>query len=216
MRKLVVFLCVVGLGAVRLSALDFGTPKVPSVSVSSASWNGKIAVVHFTKIKDEYHRVKELNETLAKNVEAVQKELLSMVSDFEKAGKEYRELVDKAANPALTDEAKKKIKAEADDKLMILQQKENALLDFKTNSEKRITKIGSEESAKILTTVRQKAGEVAKEQGFSIVLDADNPMVIYSEDSLDITDSVLKALNADQPKPVVAVPVTPAAASVKK
>jgi Skp family chaperone for outer membrane proteins len=178
--------------------------------------NGRIAVIYFAKIKDEYYRVRELNDALSKNIEAVQKEMLSMMSDLEKVGKEYRELVDKAANPALTDEAKKKIKAEADDKLMILQQKENALRDFKTNSEKRITKIGSKESAKILTTVRQKAGEVAKEQGFSIVLDADNPMVIYSEDRLDITDSTLKMLNADQPKPVEVVPVAPAATSVKK
>jgi Skp family chaperone for outer membrane proteins len=216
MRKLVVFLCIVGLGAARLSALDSGKTKVPSVPVPLLLENKGLGFVHFLEVKDKYYKINELNETLAKNVEAVQKELLSMASDLEKVGKEYQELADKAANPALTEEAKKKIKAEADDKLMILQQKENALLDFKTNSEKRISKIGSEGSAKILTTVRQKAGEVAKEQGFSFVLDADNPIVFYAADSQDITDLVLKRLNADQPKPVEVAPVTPAVASIKK
>jgi Skp family chaperone for outer membrane proteins len=216
MRKLVVFLCVVGIGVVRLSALDSGKTKAPAVSVSSVPESKSLGVVHFLKIKDECHKVKEFNETLKKNVEAVQKEMVSMASDLEKVGKEYQELADKAANPALTEEARKNIKTEAEAKLMVLRQKENALRDFGTNSEKRISKMGSEENAKILEMIRQKIKEIAQAQGFSIVVDADSPIVFYAADGLDITGPVIEVLNADQPKPAAIAPATSAVTSVKK
>ncbi|MDR1591183.1 MAG: OmpH family outer membrane protein [Puniceicoccales bacterium] len=202
MKKLVALLCVVGVG--YLSALDSGKTASDSGKVSlSASLPFKdIAIVHTSRIKDKYYKVKELNDILGKNIDAVQKELLSMASDFDKTRKEYQELIDRSENPALTEEAKKKVKTEAEDKLIALKQKENAILDFKTNSENRISKLSSEEGAKIVTMIRQKIENIAKTQGILCVLDSDSPGVLYGEDSLDITDNVIGALNADQPKPV--------------
>ncbi|MDR1906664.1 MAG: OmpH family outer membrane protein [Puniceicoccales bacterium] len=207
MRKLVAFLGVIGTGAIYLSATNSGKTKAdtPSASVSAMSKNKDIAVVHSLKIKSEYYKVKEFNDALAKNIDAVQKELFSMASDFDRIRKEYQELIDKSENPALTEEAKKKVRGEADDKLGILKQKENAILDFKTNSESRISKMGSEESVKIATVIRQKIGDVAKARGIAFVLDGDNPVVFYATDTLDITDNVIATLNADQPKPVITV-----------
>ncbi|MDR2812370.1 MAG: OmpH family outer membrane protein [Puniceicoccales bacterium] len=211
MRKLVVFLCVGSVGAMCLSALDSGKTKVntPAAPVATVPKNKDIAIVYASKIQSKYHKVEALNDILKKNVDAVQKELISMLSEFEKVRKEHQELVNKAKNPALTEEAQKKIQAEADDKSIILKQKENAILDFKNNSESRISKIGAEESAKIVTEVRQKIGNIAKDRGILVVLDADGPGVLYAEETLDMTDDVLEILNADQPKSVVTETVTP-------
>jgi Skp family chaperone for outer membrane proteins len=218
MKKLVALLCVIGVS--YLSALDSGktasdlgkAKAAPSVPLLSKD----IAIVRTSKIQSEYYRVKEVNDILEKNIDAVKKELASMVSDFDKTRKEYQELVDKSENPALTEEAKKKLKAEAEDKLIALKQKENAIRDFQTNSEKRISKMASDEGAKIVTTIRQKIETIAKALGIPCVLDSDAPGILYAADGLDITDRIIEALNADQPKPPAAVPATPAAAPVKK
>jgi Skp family chaperone for outer membrane proteins len=212
MRKLVVFLCVVGVRVAYPSAPDSGKAKAPLVSVSSAPW--KIAVVHLGRIKDGYSAVNALNENLKQNIEAAQKELLLQASDFEKTEKEYRELADKAANPALTAEARKELKEKADAALLALQYKGSTVQNLKTIFEDRVSKMGSEGSLKILKTIRQKTEEVAKEQGFSIALDADSPVVFCAVGCPDITDPVIEALNADWSKS--AAPAAPAATQPKQ
>jgi Skp family chaperone for outer membrane proteins len=172
---------------------------IPMLSVSPQN----VAVVPTRKIQSQYDKIKEATESVQKCIDPIQRELLSMVSDCEKVRKEYQELLEKAGNPALTEEAKKKVKAEADEKLGALKQKELAVLDFKTNSENRISKMIEEENVKNVIVIKQKIGEIAKAKGISVVVDGDNPVILFSADALDITEIVITVLNADQPKIIV-------------
>ncbi|MDR1435158.1 MAG: OmpH family outer membrane protein [Puniceicoccales bacterium] len=199
MKKLVIFMGALGSGLMCLLAFDSTAKKDNSVA-ETAKFSQEIGIVHSLKITGEYYRIRKLNETLSSEFNAAQKELLSMANEFQKMGGEYEKLLEESQNPALTEEAKKKRKVQADEKLEILRQKELAIRDFKTNSENRITKTKMDEGSKISTMIKQKMKDVAKEKGISLLFDADNPVLFYAADSLDVTDSVIAVLNADQPK----------------
>jgi Skp family chaperone for outer membrane proteins len=219
MKRLVAFLCVVGAGIIYLSAL---APKVDdktkkeSVSAVSASLpslpSSNVAVVSSSRISSEYYKLKEGKDNWTKAIDAAQKELLAMASEFEKTRKEYQDLLDKATNPALTEAAGKKAKTEAEDIMEILKQKELAIRDFKANSESRIAKMISDENTKISLLIKQKTGEIAQAKGVTLVFDGDAPTIFFAAVELDITADVIAALNADQPK-VVQPKLIPAAAS---
>lgn len=218
MKKLITCACVAGVG---LSLLFAETKNKADVKDTSKANNAKktfpstkIGTVSSQKMMNEYYRVKELNERLSGDFNAAQKELISMISDYEKITKEYQELEGKVNNPALTEEGKKKAKAEAEAKLSVLQQKENAINDFKTNSEQRIAQMRMEEGAKLATTVKQRISETAQSMGLTMVIDADNPGIFYANAGMDITTKVLEKLNADQGKKVA--PVNTAAKTSKK
>jgi Skp family chaperone for outer membrane proteins len=220
MKKLVIFMGALGSGLVCLLAFDSAVKK-DSSAAATAKFSREIGILHSLKITEEYHRIRKLNETLSAEFNAVQKELLSMVNEFQKMGGEYEKLLEESRNPALTEEAKKKRKVQADEKLEILRQKELAIRDFKANSENRIAKTKLDEGGKISATIKQKVENIAKEKGISLLLDADNPVVFYAADSLDVTDSIIAVLNADQPKSEVQLQpkgqeAVTAATSVKK
>lgn len=205
MKKLITCACVAGVGLSLLFAETKNKTDVKDVSkINSAKVlpTTKIGTISSQKMMNEYYRVKELNERLSGDFNAAQKELISMVSDYEKIAKEYQELEGKMNNPALTEEGKKKAKAEAEAKLSVLQQKENAINDFKTNSEQRIAQMRMEEGAKLAATVKQRISETAQSMGLTMVVDADNPVVFYTDAGMDITSKVLEKLNADQGKKV--------------
>ncbi|MDR2200582.1 MAG: OmpH family outer membrane protein [Puniceicoccales bacterium] len=197
MKKWIACMGLVGVGIVYLLAFDAKSKKD---EVTSSLCSQGPAVIHSQKIANEYYRAKNLAESLTKNFNAAQKEFLSMLNDFEKMAQEYRDLEEKSGNPALTEEAKKKVKVEAEGKLEILRQKEHAIRDFKTNSENRLNEMRLEEGTKISATVRQKIEEVAKTKGLTLVIDGDSPLIFYSAGALDITEHVLGVLNADQPQ----------------
>jgi Skp family chaperone for outer membrane proteins len=162
----------------------------------------KIGFVSSQKLISDYWKVKELNEKLTIHINAAQKELLSMASDFEKVAKEHQELNEKSNNPALNEEAKKKLKAEAEGKLIALKQKENAIGDFKTNSERRIMEMKQAERDKITDIIKKTIETVARAEEYTAILDKANPAILFADESSEITDKVLEKLNVTQPKPV--------------
>jgi Skp family chaperone for outer membrane proteins len=227
MKKLVTSVGVVGVGIMCLLALDSkvddrakkgdaapaplaldpkgGGQVKKEDAVSAASLIPKavspanIAIV-FTSKLSEYYKAKEANESCAKAIDGVQKELLSMGTEYEKLLKEYMDLLEKSKNPALTEEAKKKAKEEAEKLGETLKIKEIAMRDFKAGSEGRIVKLVSDTKAEIIQTIKQKVSEVAKAKGTTLVLEGDGPFVWFTEGAFDITEDVLTALNADRPK----------------
>jgi Skp family chaperone for outer membrane proteins len=156
----------------------------------------KTGVISSAEITKSYSKLNDVNKSLLVQFEAAQKELFSMAADFEKRFKEYQELEEKSNNPALNGEAKKKLKMEAELALEGVKQKQNAINDFRVNSENRMTQMKLDESAKIMLTIKQEVETQAKKRGFGFVIDKDNPCFFYVDDTYNITEEVLKELNA--------------------
>ncbi|MDR1303263.1 MAG: OmpH family outer membrane protein [Puniceicoccales bacterium] len=170
---------------------------------AEAAFPNKIAVISIAKFGAEYYKAKEANENCAKAIEGVQKELLSMGADYEKNVKDYKDLKEKSENPALTEEAKKKAKVEAESLEEALKIKESAIRDFKVGSENRIVKMVSDAKTEIMQLVKQKIREIAEKKNVNFVFDSEAPGMLLVMGALDITEDVLVALNADRPPQVL-------------
>jgi Skp family chaperone for outer membrane proteins len=218
MKKLVVFLGVMGAGAIYLSATGSGKAKAdgtsapPSKAAECCKTAGdcKIGVVHLSRVSGEYYAVKKLRDELVAIVGAVQTELSSMSSDHRNVKEDCERLNEKLNNPTLTEEAKKNIREELARKLELMKQKENAMRDFGESSQRRVSEMESGETAKILATIKQTTGEVAKKRGILFVFDGNSPIVLFADGALDMTEEVLGLLNRDQPKKVATVPTAAA------
>ena len=62
-------------------------------------------------------------------------------------------------------------------------------------SQAEIEKKQQEMSAPIIAKVREVVKSIAKQKGYSLVLERNENIVIYSESKEDITDDVLKGIN---------------------
>lgn len=212
MNKLVTCACIATVGVAYLLAGDKTKTSKPTDQVTMTSSTGKIAFVDSQKLTEGYYRVKELNDALTIRLNAIQQELKSMFSEYEKVAKEYQELSEKANNPALTEEGKQKAQALASAKLEVLKQKESAVRAYREKAEDELVRQREDEGAKITDTIKKVIEEQAQLGGYSAVFDIATPSVVYHKEGLDITDPVLKILNIGQPKAVAASNTSVAAA----
>jgi len=89
---------------------------------------------------------------------------------------------------AMSDSAKR-------DKGQKLQEKMMKYQELLQKSNVEIQKKEQEMSEPIIKQIRGKVAEIAKKHDFSIVLEKNDNIVIYSDDKNDVTDEVIKAIN---------------------
>ena len=88
---------------------------------------------------------------------------------------------------ALSDSAKRDQGTKLQEKMMKYQE-----LLQKSNVE--IQKKEQEMSEPIIKDIRTKVAEIAKKRGFSLVLEKNDNIVIFSDDKTDVTDEVIKSI----------------------
>jgi outer membrane protein len=137
----------------------------------------KISYVNLGKVFDEYQKTKDFDEVL-------EKERKDKQAQREKMVKEIRKLKD--ALELMSKKAKEKKQTEIDQKIKKLQE-----FDREVNTElkqKRDSMV--REILKEIDTTIQEYGQKEK---YDMILDGRS--LLYSNDSIDITDHILKILN---------------------
>ncbi|MDR1366929.1 MAG: OmpH family outer membrane protein [Puniceicoccales bacterium] len=194
------FMSLVVVAMARLPAVDL--KNAVDVKTQSDVAKSGIKSVSSRQITDDYDQVKKTNEELAAVLKAVQSELTSMLVDYKETEKILEKTIEKISNPVLNEDGKKKLEADAQVLKVQLEQKGMALNDYKINSQNRILEMKQEKEAKIVDTIKRTIETVAEVEGYAVVVDADNPAILFCKKSCDITDKVLEKLNAAKPKPV--------------
>ncbi|MDR2377773.1 MAG: OmpH family outer membrane protein [Puniceicoccales bacterium] len=144
-------------------------------------------------------------EAMAKNLQQDgQKKMEELVS----ARKEIQEAAEKIDNPALTDEAREKMRAEVEKKADALHEKEMNLQRWREDSENRLGDTRSELLSKTIDELRVIASEIAQEKGATLVVNRTNPDILYAAPATDISDEMSTRLNRRYPvtAPAVASP----------
>lgn len=137
----------------------------------------KIAYVDLAKIFDNYEKTKAYDKTLEAGNVKFQEERNAKIDKI-------KELQGKAA--LLKDEEKKKAEAE-------IEKQKNEVLEFDRAQRTDLTKVRDEKVREILLEIEKTVSEHAKKEGISFVLN--NRILVYGQDTADITDPVLKKLN---------------------
>ena len=170
----------------------------------------KIAIIDLKKVFDGYYKTKQADAQLKERAADLDKARKGMVEDYQKAGEEYRKLVEGANDPVLSTEERDKRKTSAEKKLLELKEIEQSVNTFDRTSRTTLSEQQRRMRDRILDEVREIINTKAKAGGFTLVLDIaaessnQTPVIIYSNGENDLSDAVLSELNAKAP----AVPPT--------
>ena len=142
----------------------------------------KIAHVDLSRLFDNYQKTKEYDAVLQKESEGFQKERDGMIN-------KVRDAQGKLA--LLKEDEKQKLQADID-------KQKNDLIGYDKQKRTELAKKRDEKVREILLEIEKIVSEMAKKEGYDYVLN--DRVLIYGDQSQNITDKVLKALN-DSYKP---------------
>jgi outer membrane protein len=177
-----------------------------SASVFAAT--PSIGIVDEQEIFKKYAKATDLQAEIRKSEEAAQASINERVKAVEQLQSELQAIDKRAQDPMLSENGKKAVGAEFQQKSATFQQRRAELQNFVTEARNTIQQRVGELNKQIITDARAQAEKVAKAKGLNLIIG--KAPVLFSDASLDVTEDVLKELNTayKATAPAVAVPAT--------
>ena len=157
-----------------------------------------IYVVNMAEVYSNYYKAKEAAAQIKTSVDATNAELEKMNKQRQDLMKKIQEIQTKAQNPALAEDAKRKIlETEAQPIIVQIRQIEQNMENMRRTTAQKlqenaagIRKIHMQEISEIIKTV-------AKEKNAEYIIE--KTVCHFSKPEADITQDVIKAVNANAP-----------------
>ncbi|MGZ4963893.1 MAG: OmpH family outer membrane protein [Limisphaerales bacterium] len=165
----------------------------------------KIATIDLRKVFDSYYKTKQADEILKKEADDVQKERKDLIDKYKKLEDDWKALINRANDQALSSEERDKAKQQAERKLVELRETEQAVNEYDRVAQQKLFEKKKSKWDAIVTEIRQVVTIKCKGAGYNLVLDSsgdtmnNTPMVLYTDGQNDVTDMILKELNATAP-----------------
>jgi len=166
---------------------------------------GRIATIDLRKAFDGYWKKKEAENSLKDQKADIDKELKGMLDDLKKAKEAYQKLLNDANDQAVSSEERDKRKKLAEDKLKQCKDMEDTAVQYDRTANANLDERRKRVRDNILTEIKSMVNAKAKTAGFSMVLDTaaetinSTPVIIFSNNDNDLTDEILRQLNAGAP-----------------
>jgi outer membrane protein len=183
----------------------------------SALAQTKIATVDLRKLFDGYYKTKLAQAEIQERKLQLEKDDKSMLDDFKKANDGYQQLLAQANDQAISADERDRRKQSANDKLKQLQDRKTTIDQYERSAQSTLSEQLQRMRDKVLVDIQAAVSDRAKAGGYSIVLDsaaqstAATAIMVYHGSENDLTDEVLKQLNAGAPidtsAPAVTIPV---------
>jgi Skp family chaperone for outer membrane proteins len=177
----------------------------------------KIGTVDLRKLFDGYWKTRQVQTVLNDRKTQLDNDDKSMRDDLKKGSDEYQKLLAQANDQAISADQRDKRKQAAADKLKQLQDAKTTIDQFERQAQITLSEQGQRMRDNILSDIKAAVAAQAKVAGYSLVIDTAaetanaTTAVVYSSGENDLTDAVLKRLNAGRtdsttPAPVVTSP----------
>lgn len=187
---------------------------VSLVPLSTFGQQIKIASVDMSKLFSDYYKTKKAEEELKEKAASYEKELKVRVAEVQKIEEDGKKLQDEVENPALTEdkrgEKRKVLDTKKTEYRLIVQQ----LNELKQSREHELKDQQNRMRSTIVDEISKIIQDKAKRDGYMLVIDKTGLTLsgvssfVYVQDSLDITNDILKVLNANAPAKAATPPAT--------
>jgi outer membrane protein len=174
--------------------------------MSAPAWGqGRLATIDLRKVFDNYWKTKQADAALKDRAADIEKEHKSMLEDWKKAKEDYQTLLTEANNQTLSLEERDKRKKSAEDKFKQIKDSEDAIQQYERQARTTLDEQKKRMRDSILEEIRTTINGKAKAAGYALVFDTvaesvnNTPVVLYSNNENDITETVLSQLNAGAP-----------------
>jgi len=166
----------------------------------SATAQTKIASVDMGKVFNNYWKTKQAQSSLESRLTELRKEVKDMADGLEKTQTEYKQLLDQANDQALSDDERNKRKQAATDKAKEINNTKGALEQFQRQADAQLADQRQRMTSNLLTEIRAAVADQAKAGHYTFVLNsASSEIVVFNDNSTDLTELVSKQLNAGAP-----------------
>lgn len=178
----------------------------------------KIAVVDMQQVFKEYYKTKEADTRLKEVLASYQKEYQDMMADYQKSVDEAQKLRNDAQNNTLDqkvrDEKTKALQAKVQD----LQNTERKIREFDQTRRKQLDDQSTRMRKNIVEEITKVINSIGARDKYNIILDKSGmslngtPSALYVDGVSDVSDEIIKTMNASAPKGTApAAPAAPAA-----
>lgn len=172
---------------------------------ASTSAQVKIAVVDMKRAFEQYYKTKEAEVQIKAQGAEADKVYKGMLEDYKKANQEYKTLLDGSNDQAVSAEERDKRKNAAEKKLLDLQEIEKSVKQYESSARTNIGAMEKRMRDKIVDQIREVVNRMSKSGNYTLVLDVaavtayQTPIILFTDGQNDLTDAVLKELNATAP-----------------
>ena len=174
--------------------------------LSGSAWaQTRIGTVDLRKVFEGYWKKKQAEAQLKDRQTEMEKEDKNMLEDYKKMKDDYQNLLSSANDQAVSLEERDKRKKAAEDKLKQLKELEDTIRQYETQARNTLLDQSQRTRLKILDEIRNVVSAKARTAGYSLVVDTAaesanaTPVFLFTNNENDITDAILKELNAAAP-----------------
>jgi len=179
---------------------------VASFGAASAQAELVILTISVNRAAEQFYKVQNFLQELESSNKQAQEHVQSITNEGRGLEQEYKELADQANSDILTETARKDAAQDAQIKIKEIQQKQNELRQFALNVERQMAARQSTQMSLFTKEIMAVVSDVSKERNATLVLDTSGasqngmPVVLSSDDSIDITEEVIERINANKPE----------------
>jgi len=157
-----------------------------------------IGVVDVAKVFDEYHKVKDAKEKMAKSQKIFKEEMEIYQKELKELVDEFNEIQTKLKNPNLVSES---IRNQAQEKLKVIRAKESDVKQYQERTRATLRQREQNYLTQHTADIRNAITKVAAAKDLDLVLSsAGQQFVLFHKSTFDVTAAVSAVLNANAPK----------------
>jgi len=182
-------------------ALLFALPAAAQNSAAAP----KIATVDLEKICEKYYKWQLAKQVLSNDSVSLQHQLDELSDNARKTQDDYKKLRNAVDDPMISAETKQSREKQAREKLEELDNISATARDLKNQGQQKLAVEEQRLTDQLLQDIQTQVRAKAKEGNFSLVLNVSsdafhpNAMVLYSNGDNDLTEGIIKQLNAAAP-----------------
>jgi outer membrane protein len=165
----------------------------------------KLATIDLKKVFDNYYKTRQADATLKERASDFDKTRKSMLDDYQSLNERYRKELDSANDQAVSSEEREKRKRLAESTLLEIKKVEADVTAFDRSSRNTLGEQQRRMWDNILREIRELISARAKAASVTMVVDTaaetanHTPVFLYASAEYDLTEDILKQLNASAP-----------------
>jgi outer membrane protein len=177
-----------------------------ALSASAQGPAGRIVTIDLNKVFNDYYKTPMAQAKLKETVDTFTKEQDEMMANYKKGIDELNKLREEQEKSEYTAEVREQKRKAVAEKLAETQKLQRDIEDYRSSHQKILQEQTQRMRQTILKEINDVVAKEARDKGYQLVLDKSGntlngvPTLIYSQDSLEITDDITKILNKNQPK----------------
>jgi Skp family chaperone for outer membrane proteins len=182
-----------------------------ALSALAQAPTGRIVTVDLNRIFNEYYKTPIAQGKLKETADGYTKEQEEMVAQYRKQVEDLNKLREDSEKTEYTPEVREQKKKAVQEKLAETQKSQRDIEEYARSHRQVLEQQTGRMRQGIVKEITDVITKESKDAGYTFVLDKSGntlnsvPTILYSQESLDITDDILKILNknkpADSPKP---------------